>query len=114
MAGGRSGRTRRAAGANRRADAEDMATLFAALGHRLRVHIVLALAASDVPLSPSGIDQQLGEDSPGLPNLAYHMRTLSKAKLVRKHSTAQRRGAIEHFYALTERGERAVTLIERY
>jgi DNA-binding PadR family transcriptional regulator len=91
-----------------------MATLFAALGHHLRVHIVLALAASDVPLSPSGIDQQLGKDSPGLPNLAYHMRTLSKAKLVRKRSTAQRRGAIEHFYVLTERGERAVSLIERY
>jgi hypothetical protein len=33
---------------------------------------------------------------------------------MKRSSTAQRRGAIEHFYALTERGETARALIGQY
>jgi DNA-binding transcriptional ArsR family regulator len=87
--------------------------MFAALGHPLRLVILRALAASDEPLSPVGIDRTMGDDSAGLPNLSYHVRQLKTAGLVRQRRTAARRGAIEHYFELTALGTRAAKLAEK-
>ena len=87
--------------------------MFAALGHPLRLVILRALATSDEPLSPVGIDRTMGEDSAGLPNLSYHVRQLKSAGLVRQRRTAARRGAIEHYFELTPLGTRAAKLAEK-
>jgi DNA-binding MarR family transcriptional regulator len=41
-------------------------------------------------------------------NIAYHVRALHRAQLLREARTAPRRGAVEHFYRLTPRAKRQV------
>ena len=88
--------------------------MFAALGHPLRLDIVNAMAASEEAMSPIAVDRLLGDESPGLPNVAYHVRHLDRAGLVKQRRTKARRGAVEHFFELTALGKRAHSLIEKY
>jgi DNA-binding transcriptional ArsR family regulator len=91
---------------------EEKARMFAALGHPLRLVIVSTLASNSGPLSPVAIERLMGNDTPGLPNLSYHTRQLRAAGLIRQRKTAARRGAIEHYFSLTDQGERAAKLID--
>jgi DNA-binding transcriptional ArsR family regulator len=47
-----------------------------------------------------------------LPAVAYHMRELKAAGLIKASGTRPARGAVEHFYELTDRGQAAVRAID--
>ena len=64
-----------------------------ALSHPLRVHILGIL--NDRVASPNEIAEMLGER---LPNVSYHVRALLHLDCIELVRTAQRRGAIEHYY----------------
>jgi DNA-binding transcriptional ArsR family regulator len=65
---------------------------------------------------------QIGRTSPSeaadggsasLPAVAYHMRELKSAGLIKASGTRPARGAVEHFYELTDRGRAAVRAIDQ-
>jgi DNA-binding transcriptional ArsR family regulator len=51
--------------------------------------------------------------SASLPAVAYHMRELKSAGLIKATGTRPARGAVEHFYELTDRGHAAVRAIDQ-
>jgi DNA-binding transcriptional ArsR family regulator len=68
-----------------------------ALSHPLRARILVIL--NEQVASPNEIAEMLGER---LPNVSYHVRVLVDLECIELVRTAQRRGAIEHYYrALT-------------
>jgi DNA-binding transcriptional ArsR family regulator len=85
-------------------DRDDLAGLLRALGHPVRVAVVERLG-------------DLGEGSPvafaeaidaPLATVSHHFRSLAGGGLIRLERTEQRRGALEHFYVLSPRGQAAV------
>ena len=68
-----------------------------ALSHSLRAQ-ALALIAEE-QASPKQIAERLGEDIRGV---AYHIRVLQRLGCIELVETRQRRGALEHFYRVTE------------
>lgn len=69
-----------------------------AQSHPLRVKILRALAqAEDDTASPNELAETLRER---LPNVSYHIRALLDLECIELVRTAQRRGAIEHYYRL--------------
>lgn len=75
-----------------------------ALSHPLRIEILRALAIDGVEkLSPRELHEDLEQP---LGNVSYHVRTLNGLGLIRLVDKQPRRGAIEHYYALTEAGAR--------
>jgi DNA-binding transcriptional ArsR family regulator len=68
------------------------------LSHPLRAHVLGIL--NDRVASPNEIAQELDEP---LGNVSYHVRMLLDAGCIELVSTAQRRGAVEHFYRATMR-----------
>ena len=69
-----------------------------ALSHPLRAHILGIL--NEQVASPNEISAMLGER---LPNVSYHVRTLLDLDCIELVRTAQRRGAIEHYYRALKR-----------
>ena len=68
-----------------------------ALSHPMRARILTIL--NERVASPNEIAETIGER---LPNVSYHVRALLELGCIELVSTAQRRGAIEHYYrALT-------------
>lgn len=68
-----------------------------ALSHPMRTRILAIL--NEQVASPNEIAQMIGER---LPNVSYHVRALNDLGCIELVRTAQRRGAIEHYYrALT-------------
>ncbi|MEA2363797.1 MAG: hypothetical protein QOD71_2942 [Thermoleophilaceae bacterium] len=68
-----------------------------ALSHPMRTRILAIL--NEKVASPNEIAEMIGER---LPNVSYHVRTLQELGCIELVRTAQRRGAIEHYYrALT-------------
>jgi DNA-binding transcriptional ArsR family regulator len=68
-----------------------------ALSHPMRARILTIL--NERVASPNEIAEMIGER---LPNVSYHVRALLELGCIELVSTAQRRGAIEHYYrALT-------------
>lgn len=51
------------------------------------------------PVSPKQISLVAFDE---LANVAYHVRALQRLGLIQAHHTEPRRGAVEHFYTLTE------------
>jgi DNA-binding transcriptional ArsR family regulator len=83
-------------------DAQRIADSFRALSHPTRIWI-LSLLNEHERLSP----RQLCDYLPGgvpLASIAYHARTLAQLGALRGAGTRPARGAIEHFYRLTEHG----------
>ena len=74
------------------------ARLGKALSHPVRARVLAIL--NDQVASPNEIAELLNER---LPNVSYHVRTLLELKFIELVSTAQRRGAIEHYYRAIER-----------
>jgi DNA-binding transcriptional ArsR family regulator len=83
--------------AKRRPDQID-SSLVRALSHPLRVEILQVLNERDA--SPNELmdllDQPLG-------NVAYHARVLEKCGCIKQVRTAQRRGAVEHYFRAVPR-----------
>ena len=69
------------------------ANVVKALAHPLRVQLLARL--NERVASPNELAQELGER---LPNVSYHVRTLLDLGCIELVSTAQRRGAVEHYY----------------
>jgi DNA-binding transcriptional ArsR family regulator len=69
-----------------------------ALAHPLRARILVVL--NERVASPNEIAQLLGER---LPNVSYHVRALVDLDCIALVRTAQRRGAIEHYYQALKR-----------
>jgi hypothetical protein len=72
--------------------------LVMSVAHPLRIKILEAL--TDHVASPNAIAAKLGEELTGV---AYHTRALGRLGALELVDTAQRRGAIEHFYKATPR-----------
>ncbi len=70
--------------------------LIKALAHPLRVRILEILSAQ--VSSPNQLSEAL---ETGLTDVAYHTRALDKCGCLQLVDTAQRRGAVEHFYKAT-------------
>jgi DNA-binding transcriptional ArsR family regulator len=64
-----------------------------ALSHPMRTRILAIL--NEQVASPNEIAQMIDER---LPNVSYHVRALQELGCIELVSTAQRRGAIEHYY----------------
>jgi DNA-binding transcriptional ArsR family regulator len=69
-----------------------------ALSHPLRARILVVL--NEQVASPNEISEMLDER---LPNVSYHVRTLLDLGCIELVRTAQRRGAIEHYYRAVAR-----------
>lgn len=108
--------------------AAEVATVGRALGHPLRVRIVeeldarrmavLAeadgriadLTAADFAISPKALAAAVGKP---IPNLSYHVTILHKLGAVALTGQEPRRGAVEHFYALTPFGRTVADMAAR-
>jgi DNA-binding transcriptional ArsR family regulator len=64
-----------------------------ALSHPMRARILVIL--NERVASPNEIAEEIGER---LPNVSYHVRALQDLECIELVDTAQRRGAIEHYY----------------
>src|SRR5215212_2695515 len=64
-----------------------------ALSHPMRARILMIL--NERVASPNEIAEMIEER---LPNVSYHVRALQELECIELVSTAQRRGAIEHYY----------------
>jgi DNA-binding transcriptional ArsR family regulator len=64
-----------------------------ALSHPMRARILVIL--NERVASPNEIADEIGER---LPNVSYHVRALQDLECIELVDTAQRRGAIEHYY----------------
>lgn len=84
----------------------DACEAFKSLSHPVRIGFLTE--ASRKPLSPNTYavahDEALG-------TVAYHARILLASGLIVEAHTRSRRGALEHFYSLTDDGWRAVYLL---
>ncbi|MEZ5123920.1 MAG: winged helix-turn-helix domain-containing protein [Solirubrobacterales bacterium] len=80
---------------------QDLETRMAkALAHPLRARILARL--NERVASPNELSRELGEP---LGNVSYHVKALLELRCVELVDTAQRRGAIEHYYrAVTRAG----------
>jgi DNA-binding transcriptional ArsR family regulator len=76
-------------------DDQQASQIARALAHPLRIGLLRAIR-EERRLSPSAYAQQTGEP---LGNVSYHVRALESAGVVEIVGTANRRGALEHFYA---------------
>jgi len=81
-----------------RKDAGPASRLAQALSHPLRAQLLVLL--NERPASPNELARQVGER---LENVAYHVRVLRDLGCIELVDTAQRRGAIEHYYRAIER-----------
>jgi DNA-binding transcriptional ArsR family regulator len=69
-----------------------------ALSHPMRTRILAIL--NEQVASPNEIAEMIGEK---LPNVSYHVRALAELDCIELVRTAQRRGAIEHYYKAVKR-----------
>ena len=83
--------------------------MFKALGQGDRLRVLATFAASKES-SP-----KLVADALGIPlgNVSYHTRTLVDAGLLDLTGTTPRRGALEHHYALSDLGRKALKAAQR-
>lgn len=70
--------------------------LLTAIGHPLRHRILLAL--NEGTSSPNRLAAELGEP---IGRVSHHVRVLARLGAIELVDTAQRRGAVEHFYRAT-------------
>jgi DNA-binding transcriptional ArsR family regulator len=89
---------------------DDLAGMMRAVGHPTRLLVVAKLGERG-RLSPSELAGGLAES---LGNISYHVRELLKAEVVALVDTQPRRGAVEHYYELTERGRQVLAGVERF
>jgi DNA-binding HxlR family transcriptional regulator len=88
---------------------ELVAEVLGAVGHPVRVRVIRHFA-EDVKLSPSRLHEAMPDVSLG--TLAYHVRQLAGAGLLRRAGRIPRRGAVEHLYLLTSAGVTMAEVLE--
>jgi DNA-binding transcriptional ArsR family regulator len=88
-----------------RPQAEAIAAACGALAHPIRATVLAAVANGKV--SPVQVARALNRS---IAAVSHHFHVLEDAKLLRPAGTRPNRGTIEHFYALTSRGEALVAL----
>jgi len=88
-----------------------VADMMRALGHPVRLWAVNELARR--PLSPSRLRVALHDPSFDVRAFAYHVNMLRRAGLIAEIDRRTVRGAVEHVYALTDRGKAAAAELER-
>ncbi|HEX2707576.1 MAG TPA: hypothetical protein VHM66_06150 [Solirubrobacterales bacterium] len=88
-------------------DPKDAAALAKALSHPLRIEILEDLG--DGKNSPVGFATS---QSAPLGNVSYHFNVLVKLGCLELVGTAQKRGAVEHIYAITKRGKALRSMLE--
>lgn len=88
---------------------EGIAEVLGALGHPVRVRVIRHFD-EDVKLSPSRLHEAMPDVSLG--TLAYHVRQLAGAGLLRRAGRVPRRGAVEHLYLLTSTGVTMAAVLE--
>lgn len=76
------------------------------LGHVLKVRVLRELSAGKA--SPSELAERMGEK---LGNVSYHVRQLHQAGFLGKAGTRPVRGAVEHFYVVSDQGREQVALL---
>jgi DNA-binding transcriptional ArsR family regulator len=72
--------------------------LMRALGHPLRVQALIIL--NERVASPNEISKELDQS---VGHVSYHIKVLKECECIELVDTAQRRGAMEHYYRATER-----------
>jgi DNA-binding transcriptional ArsR family regulator len=88
-------------------NSDAIADVCGALAHPTRVLVLAAL--TDGRASPARIARSHNST---IAAVAHHFRTLERARLLRPAGTQPNRGTIEHFYALTARGEALAGLLD--
>lgn len=82
---------------------EELVELLKGMGHLERLQIV-ALMADGKERSPKMLTAFLA--GPQMGKVSYHVRFLRDHNLLRESRVEPRRGALEHFYVITEEGKR--------
>lgn len=87
-------------------------SLHTAMGHPLRLDCLRRIGASTAArgLSPRELADITGQP---LGNVSYHVRTLADHKVIKLVKKIPRRGAIEHYYAVSPRGEKVLEYLKR-
>jgi DNA-binding transcriptional ArsR family regulator len=80
-----------------------------ALSHPLRRQVLKLLRDSTESRSPNELAQQLAEQ---LTNMSYHVRQLAELDMIVLDTTEPKRGALEHFYRLSQVGRDALDVLE--
>lgn len=86
--------------------------LHTAMGHPLRLDCLRRIANAPAPrgLSP----RELSDITMApLGNVSYHVRTLNEQKVIKLSKKVPRRGAIEHYYVVSPRGEKVLDYLKR-
>lgn len=83
---------------------DELAALCRALGHPVRIAIVERLGQTGEG-SPVAFAETSGAP---LATVSHHFRALASTGLIELERTRQRRGALEHFYVLSARGQGAL------
>lgn len=82
------------------------------VGHPVRAEVLVAFVEDGGMMSPRYylrlLEEADVEGRPSLGVLSYHFRVLEREKLIRPVTTRSRRGAVEHFYRITEKGRKAI------
>jgi DNA-binding HxlR family transcriptional regulator len=63
-------------------------------------------------MSPVELARLLAEPQVSLGAMAYHVKKLAAAGVIKPAGTIQRRGAVEHRYSLTDRGRTVAELLD--
>jgi len=82
-------------------EAAALAEAFGALSHPVRIRALMQFEGG-ARLSPTGLKETMPDVSFG--TLAYHVRQLAGAGLLKPAGQVPRRGAVEHLYMLTAKG----------
>ena len=88
---------------------EALAEVLSALGHPVRVRVIKSYD-DGIKLSPSKLQDTMSDVPLG--TLAYHVRQLADAGILKRAGSVTRRGAIEHLYVLTPRGTRVAGVLD--
>ena len=89
---------------------EEVAVGFRGLAHPTRLLILDVLRDESAEMSPTQIADRLDPDT-GLANVAYHTRELASLGLLDPAGDRVARGALEHFYRLSARGQELIELV---
>jgi DNA-binding transcriptional ArsR family regulator len=79
---------------------DETSRIVKALNHELRRQIVCYLAQASEPKSPAQTSKEWKVD---IATVGYHYRTLADYEVVELSDIKPARGAVEHFYKLTEK-----------
>lgn len=95
--------------------AKQLAGDLKAVSHPTRLRILAHMVEStgNDAISPNGLVEPLGNGRhrESLGRVSYHVRQLLDARMIQLKRTEPRRGAVEHFYVPTKRGERVIALV---